>query len=225
MTTATEQLGVRPRYDPYKFGLGADPVLQAGTIGWSVTDLDDPIVRALFDDGRFEIIDGVLAKMPPALFRGGECPDNLKFLLVPYLRSKKIPFRFASEVDVQIDQDRLLRADAAGVFGADLQKFDALKFDGDKPDWRDHALAIPPTLIIESVSQGHEKHDWPTKRRWYAEMGVPNYWIVDAFAKRLDCLRLDNGAYVDGGSGVKDDVVSVAAFDGLVLPLKEVWGD
>jgi Uma2 family endonuclease len=194
-------------------------------MGWSVQDLEDPVVLGLFHAGRFEILQGILTTMPPAFFRGGECADNLKFLLVPYLKSKGIAFRFASEVDVQIDENRLLRADAAGVFGADIPKFEGLIFDDGKPDWRDHALIIPPTLIIESVSQGHEKHDWQTKRHWYAELGVPNYWIVDAFAKRLDCLRLENGVYVDGGSGVKGEVVAAAAFDGLVVPLNEVWGD
>src|SRR5947199_54978 len=37
-----------------------------GSTGWSVRDLDDPKIEAEWEAGHFQIIEGVLALMPPA---------------------------------------------------------------------------------------------------------------------------------------------------------------
>src|SRR3982751_5372533 len=88
------------RRDPYRFGKGPTPILQVGTIGWSAKDLEDPEIRFLWDQGRFEIIDGVLTVMPPAYFRGGMVVDNLKFLLRSYFKAQQIRAVFSGEVDI-----------------------------------------------------------------------------------------------------------------------------
>ncbi len=187
--------------------------------------MEDPALRRLWDEGRFEILDGVLTIMPAAFFLGGECAANLVFLVRTHLRDKKIPATFSFEVDIQVSDPYLLRADAVGVFGDDLTKFRALKFKGRNKDWRKHALIIPPTLVIESVSEGHELHDRKSKRKWYAEFGVRHYWIVDGFAKSLECLVLQGQSYMTDAAGTGLDVVAPASLPGLKLPLAEVWGD
>jgi len=211
--------------DTYRFGDGPEPVLQPGTMGWSTSEMEDPQLRRLWDAGRYEILDGVLTVMPAAFFIGGESSETLAYLLRCFLKERKIPAAFSTEVDIQISESRLLRADFVAVFGDDLGKFKALQFPPPHNDWRKHALIIPPTLVIESVSQGHEEHDRQTKRKWYAEFGVKHYWIVDAFTRSLECLLLNNGQYVDDGTGQGVDLVTPASFPGLSIPLTEVWGD
>ena len=110
------------------------------------------------------------------------------------------------------------------MIGDDLARFRTVRLPR-RRSRKNQPLTIPPTLVIESVSRGHEAHDRETKRRRYAEFGVPHYWIVDADARSLDCLRLDGGVYVDAGVGRGDDVIRPAAFDGLSIPLAEVWDD
>ena len=83
---------------------------------------------------------------------------------------------------------------------------------------------MPPTLVIESLSPGHEDHDLETKRRWYAEFGVPDYWILDAFAEELVCLRLKGRNYVEDVRGRGKQVVRSSLFEGLKIDLGEVWG-
>jgi Uma2 family endonuclease len=82
---------------------------------------------------------------------------------------------------------------------------------------------IPPTLVIESLSPGHELHDQQTKRRWYAEFDIPNYWLLDAFRQSLDCLVLRNGEYKLDAGGKNHESVSPALFPGLSIPLQDIW--
>ena len=86
-------------------------------------------------------------------------------------------------------------------------------------------MMVPPTLVIESVSWGHEAHDRDTKRRWYAEGKIPNYWILDAQEKSLECLVLDGQDYRVDQTGRDRDEVRPAAFGGLVIPLVKLWAD
>jgi Uma2 family endonuclease len=211
--------------DPYRFGDGPELQLIPGTIGWSADDLEDPFIRGLFDEGRFEIIDGVLTKMPPAQFTGGECSMNLVFLLREYFKTSNVPARFSGEVDIQLDPCRYLRADAVCIFGTDLDRFEQHARQAGRLDWARAALFIGPSLIIESISLGHESHDRKTKRRWYAELGAQRYWIVDAFARSLECLWLDNDTYREEAVGHRIDSVSIPSLPGLTIPLVELWGD
>jgi Uma2 family endonuclease len=221
MTVAERQ--ILGRRDTYRFGDGPEPVLQAGTLGWSTKDLEDPEIHFLWDQGRYEILDGVLTVMPPAYFRGGMVVDNLKFILRSHFKAQQIRAAFSGEVDIAITSSRAVRADGVVVIGEDLPQFESLQFEPAGTTWTDHVLILPPTLVIESVSQGHEDHDQVTKRRWYAEFKVPHYWIVDGLARTLECLRLSGDGYDVDAAGAQYDTVEPPSFPGLKIPLREVW--
>ena len=211
--------------DPYRFGPGPQLRLMPGTHGWSASDLEDPEVNDLFQEGRFEILDGVLAKMPPANFDGGEGATNLIFLLRDHLKAQQIPARFAHEVDIQVDDERYLRADAVCVLGDDLMRMQQHAARLGRKSWGKAAIMIGPSLIIESVSEGHEAHDRKTKRRHYADLGAKRYWIVDVFARSLECLVLDGDTLREEASGRRDDIIVVPSLPGFSIPLDQVWGD
>jgi Uma2 family endonuclease len=213
-----------PVRDTYKFGNGLEPVLQPGTMGWSAADLENPEIERQWLAGRYEILEGVLTIMPASLFRGGSCALRLVTLLRNHLDQEKIDLEVASEADIQINNVRRVRSDYACVFGEDLAKFAALKFEQEDTDWRDYALSIPPSLVIESVSRGHETHDRQTKLMWYSEFGVPRYWIVDAYAKSLECLMLRQGIYEVDAMGTASQAISPASVAGLTISLPDVWG-
>ena len=84
-------------------------------------------------------------------------------------------------------------------------------------------ILVPPTLVIEALSPGHEQHDLKTKKRWYAQFGVPNYWVLDAFTKSLQCMVLEGGSYRTELAARDTEVVQPQLFPGLVLPLARVW--
>ncbi|RIK86990.1 MAG: Uma2 family endonuclease [Planctomycetota bacterium] len=54
-------------------------------------------------------------------------------------------------------------------------------------------------LVMEVVSDdpAGRQRDYETKRRDYAEAGIPEYWIVDPQQHRIAVLTLDGGRYVE----------------------------
>ena len=209
MTTA---LDTRRRFEP-------------GTLGWTADDLDDPVIERQWLKGRYEIVDGVLATMPAAYFPGGEVIANLIYLLKSHLRSNRLAGRISVEVDLVLRNDRVARADAVLLLPADERRQKAAsRKAGKSPDLKRTRILVPPTLVIESVSEGHEHHDRETKRRWYAEAGIPHYWIVDALGRSFECLVLKGDTYRVEQSGRNKAKLRPAAFPGLVQPLEEIWG-
>ena len=196
-----------------------------GTTGWSVTDLDDPAIERKWFTGRYEIVEGVLTNMPPAFFIGGEALFNLMRHVDSFARSIGLKPRFAPEVDIVVSVRRVARADASMLMPTESKRQDAAARKAGNTDVRRSRIYVPPTLIIESVSPGHEDHDLDTKRRWYAEFGVPHYWILDAFSKHLLCLRLNGTRYVEDASGSGQTTLQASLFAGLSIPLRDIWGE
>lgn len=55
----------------------------------------------------------------------------------------------------------------------------------------------PPLLVVEVVSPGNinRDRDYHTKRREYAEMGIPEYWIVDPAEQKVVLCVLVGQSY------------------------------
>jgi Uma2 family endonuclease len=202
---------------------------EPGTTGWSAADLDDPRIEREWLGGRYEIVEGVLATMPAAYFSGGEAVENLIFLLKAHLRPQGIRGGFAQEVDIILNDSRVLRADAVYMAPEVKNRLAAAARAAGRRDLRRTRILIPPTLVIESISLGHERHDEQTKRRWYAEFGIPHYWLFNTSNLSLRCLALvePEGAeavsYRVDAEGRGEEEVRPSLFPGLVIPLAEVW--
>jgi Uma2 family endonuclease len=221
MTVAEAQ--VLARRDTYRFGNGPTPCPQPGTTGWTARDLEDPDVERDWVQNRYELVEGVLTKMPPAYFVGGNCAFNLMALLKAYSKERGLHYRLASEGEIIIDERRVLRADGVLLTPVDAERQDQAARSAGKSDLKRVRLLVPPTLVIESVSAGHETHDRETKRLWYAQFRVANYWIIDAFQRTLECLRLNGNHYDVDAAGGQHDVLEPASFPGLKIPLREIW--
>jgi Uma2 family endonuclease len=198
-------------------------VFEPGTTGWTARDLDDPAIESAWARGRYEIVEGVLSKMPPAYFVGGNSTFNLMMLLKAYSNERGLSFRLAAEGEIVIDDVRVLRADAVLLTPTDSQRQDQAAQVSGKPDLNRVRLLVAPTLVIESISPGHELHDRRIKRAWYAEFGIANYWMIDAFGRTLECLRLERDQYVVDVQGEGDQTLTPSAFPGLVIPLRQLW--
>jgi len=196
-----------------------------GTTGWTAHDLDDHVIESQWFQGRYEIVDGVLTTMPPAYFPGTQSLQELVFILKANLKERGLPNHFGGEVDIIIDEDRVVIADAVWLTLADQERQrEATRRAGKSEPGRTRIL-VPPTLLIESISPGHEWHDERTKRRWYAEFGVPNYWILDGFSRSLKCLVREASEYRVDVEGRGSDEVRPALFPGLTIPLAQLWLD
>jgi Uma2 family endonuclease len=196
-----------------------------GTTGWTASDLDDPEIERLWSRGRYEIVEGVLTEMAAAYFAGGEGLQNLLFQLHDFTKSEGIHARFATEVDIVVSARRVARSDAAVLLPADSRRQASAARKAGKKDLKRTRIYVPPTLVLESISPGHEDHDLATKRQWYAEFGVPHYWILDVFKQELLCLRLAAGSYAEEARARGAKAVRPSLFPGLTLELKDVWED
>ena len=199
---------------------------KVGTVGWTADDLDDPAVRALWDAGRYEIIDGALVEtMAAAYFAHGNVPTNLMFIVRDHLEARRMAGRWSWDVDLVLSPDRVARADLVWMSAGDRDRDGAEARRRGRPDPRKSPVYVPPTLVIESVSPDHAAHDRRTERRWYAEFGVPNYWALDAYDRSLACLALEGGAYRETASGREAETIHPPAFPGLAVPLRQVWDE
>ncbi|HWE92568.1 MAG TPA: Uma2 family endonuclease [Tepidisphaeraceae bacterium] len=198
---------------------------EPGTTGWTAADLDDPHIESEWMRGAYEIVDGVLTTMPPAYFDGSNATFNLLLIIKLHARALRLGWRVANELDIVVDDARVARADGAVLTPDEgARQAEAARAAG-RPVTRRTRILIPPILVIESLSPGHEYHDRHTKRRWYAEFGIKNYWLLDAFARSLQCLVLDAGEYREDASGAGEELVRPSILPGLVIPLKQVWED
>ncbi|MGH7971524.1 MAG: Uma2 family endonuclease, partial [Limisphaerales bacterium] len=154
---------------------------EPGSTGWAAHDLDDPRIERLWEEGRYEIIEGVLTQMPAARYDGQKRLQRLAEAVNDCLRSQGRAERLVLEVDLVLGDLRVVRADALLLTPADEQR----QRDENKRAGHDEGdfgrIIVPPTLLIESVSLGHERHDQILKRGWYADARIPNYWIFEPY--------------------------------------------
>lgn len=196
---------------------------EPGTTGWTIDDLNDPKIERMWESGAYEIVEGVLATMPPAYYDGALPLNRLRRLIERYLDVHELEGEFTTEVDLIAGQKRVIRPDMMFMTPQDHQRQQAANARHGKQSLKFGRILVPPTMILESVSLGHEAHDRETKRLWYAEFGVPNYWIIDGFARNLECLILDGADYRLDQAGRDKEEIRPSMFPGLSIPLGQVW--
>jgi Uma2 family endonuclease len=194
-----------------------------GTSGWTAADLLKPEIQREWSRGRYEIIEGVISIMPPAYLPHGSALFNLLSIVRAHLKAKKIPATIATEVDLILAPKRVVVADAIVMTPEDQQRQADATRNITKPRHGQARILVPPTLVVESVSPDDPDHDRQTKRRWYAEFAVPNFWLLDSYQKTLECLVLQKGSYRAAASGESKDEISVPLFQNLKIPLDEIW--
>lgn len=197
-----------------------------GTTGWSVQDLDDPEIEKLWAAGRYEIVEGVLTQMAAAYFDGAFALKRLIRLLESHTITVGLGDGFATEVDLILSDYRLPVVDAVFLTPEDMRRQKAAHSQtGRRKALKFGRILIPPTLVIESVSLGHEAHDRETKRGWYAEAGIPNFWILDAAKRSLDCMILDGTTYRVDQTGTETSTLTPTLFPGLSIELSTLWAE
>ena len=175
--------------------------------------------------GRYEIVEGVLTRMPAAYFDSSIALKRLIRLVDAAIARTDPDGEIATEVDMIVGQMRVPVVDGIYLSPADraAQKLAYSKSPLRRRGVKYGRILVPPTLVIESVSAGHEAHDRVTKRAWYAQMKVANYWLLTAHERSLECLVLSGADYRTDASGNGDDEVRPGLFPGLLIPLGTLW--
>ena len=193
-----------------------------GSSGWCVADLDEPQIARQWEQTPVEMLEGVLVQMGAAYFDHSEVVGALLFMVKSHLRAQGRSARVAFEVDLIADEDTIFKADGMLILPEDVERQHARLRELNRDTGELGRIRIAPTLIVESVSEGHERHDYVVKREWYARLGVPNYWIVNYYDRSLLCLRLQGEHYIEEADGQNDQAIEPGASEGVTISLKEI---
>ncbi len=88
---------------------------------------------------------------------------------------------------------------------------------------REYFCEGPATIAIEVLQAGNQEQEREIKRRAYAAGGVPEYWIVDPFAQRVEFLVLSNDGRYTPAMVSEDGVYRSAIVPGLALRVAKLW--
>lgn len=92
-------------------------------------------------------------------------------------------------------------------------------------------VANPPAqqtlFVLEILNEGAEarKRDFVDKREDYAQAGVPEYWIVDPFAREITVLKLEGQVYVEHGRYQANEIASSAKLTGFSVHCEPMWAE
>ena len=92
------------------------------------------------------------------------------------------------------------------------------------PDQNQGLVSGHSDLVVEVVSPSSRRYDRVKKLNWYAQLGVPEYWIVDPEARTLERLVLREGSYMIAASLEGEEVFRPESFEGMEIALAKLWG-
>jgi Uma2 family endonuclease len=165
-------------------------------------------VGILGERDRVELIRGEIVQMSPIGSRHSAFVDNLNRLLVRRLPDDVIvrvqgPVALADDTEPQPDFTVLRRRAVAYK---------------DREAWAEDAV-----LVIEAADSSLA-YDRSTKRRLYAEAGIPEYWVVNCAAETIEVHR---GPIPDGYREVRlvtgVTTLSPQAFPDVALSTTEIF--
>lgn len=174
--------------------------------GWTYDDL-----VALPDDGRrFELIDGELYELPtPNEKHQRSLARTIRLVLpqVEYLRGLWYP----PPTGVFLPGGRMVEPDLVVLL------------PGGRWSLSERGIEGVPDLVIEILSSSNREHDLRDKRSWYAEAGVPEYWVMDPVAESIEVLVLRDGGYARHVFAQGDALVASAAHPSLSFAASRVF--
>jgi Uma2 family endonuclease len=159
---------------------------------------------------RLELVDGEIAVSPSPVPRHAYTVAALCTILKTHVDDNDL-----GEVLMDVDT----------IFGEhDVRRPDLLFFKKTRRHLiGEKAIEGPPDLAIEVLTPGNERTDRRDKFELYAAGKVKHYWIVDATKLTIEAYSLRGGKYAGRVRGSGSDVVTLAPFPKLEIPLAKLW--
>lgn len=161
---------------------------------------------------RYEILDGELYVTASPRIRHQAVSRNLQRVLDRHIVEYDLGLFYSAPVDVVLSDTTVAVPDMVFIRRG---REDII-----------HELAIEgaPDLVVEILSPSTASRDRVLKARLYAQLGVPEYWIVDPVAETLDVyIRQPSGEFGDAVRKAHEETLTTERLPGLTIPLAEVW--
>ncbi|MFN8491733.1 MAG: Uma2 family endonuclease [Caldilineaceae bacterium] len=78
-------------------------------------------------------------------------------------------------------------------------------------------------LVMEVISSDDPDRDYKTKKREYAEAGIPEYWIIDPLQQMITVFNLDGETYRAHGVFIPSTRATSVLLEGFVVDVAEVF--
>jgi len=167
---------------------------------------------ALDEDDLRELIDGELVEVEVPSKAHERVAAIIVYYLEAWARAGNGAMTLGSGYKIRISPQRGVMPDVQFYRG------------GNVPRGQEQGLVEGrPDLVVEVTSPSSVRHDRVTKTRWYASIGVPEYWRIDPSARTLERLVLEKDRYAIAEALDGEGVLRPDAFAGLALPLGELW--
>jgi Uma2 family endonuclease len=165
-------------------------------------------------EGRCELVNGRLDELVPPMPLHGSAAGRIFRFIDEYVEEREPDAFVGTEVDVPTIPHFGRRPDV--VYYSSSAANQGLNL-------RANRVRDIPTLAVEVLSEHDEARDLVTKRREYAEAGIPHYWIVDPLERTVLTLVLEGDAYRTVGEFGPDAVLTSSLFPGLEISLKRLF--
>ncbi len=126
---------------------------------------------------RYEVIRGELFVTPAPGWRHQQAVLEVATLLREYLERTGMGRVTVAPFEVELTPDSAVQPDVLVLLANRESRLTPARLYG------------PPSLVVEVVSYSSKRTDRLQKRQLYQEEGVPEYWIVDAEARRVERWR------------------------------------
>jgi Uma2 family endonuclease len=159
---------------------------------------------------RLELVDGGIAVSPSPI-------PNHSFVVTALIRilGAHIEERDLGQLFVDVDT----------IFGEyDVRRPDLLFFRKNRLHLiGEKAMEGPPDLAVEVINPSSTRSDRREKFKLYEAGKVRHYWIIDPKMRAIEAYRLVSGKYTGRVRGSGSDVVQLAPFRDLQIPLAKLW--
>lgn len=167
-------------------------------------------------EGYYEYVDGELVEL---MTESGQNDEIANFLFAMFLNTGLVPLKLLRPHSCEVE-----------VPGRPRTRFpDLVILRDEHPALLKRRNTItrqmpPPRIIIEVVSSGEQnrERDLIAKRHQYAEIGVPEYWLVDPECQIVTLLQWVNGQYIEHGIFKEHDRINSPTFGELLLTAAQI---
>lgn len=161
------------------------------------------------DDGlRRELLEGELLVSPSPKVRHQEVVGRLYVVLANHLARRGGGRVYVAPLDVVLSDRTVLEPDVLFVSEEQLGILTEANVQG------------PPALVVEVLSD--PRVDRVRKRDLYARYGVPEYWVVDPDADRVEVYRLAGERYAKPEILEPGETLTTAALPDLRIDVAEL---
>ena len=159
---------------------------------------------------RREIIGGEMFVTPSPIVRHQDVAGSLFNAFSNHVRTHGGGRVFIAPLDVLLSEHDIVEPDV--VFVA-TDRLDIIEHK--------HLIGVP-SLLIEVVSDA--RTDRVRKRQLYEGAGVPEYWIADPDADRVEIYRLRDGAYGKPEIMEPGETLTTDLLPGLSIDIASLFG-